>query len=295
MDWSLFAELALNGAMAGLMYSLVALGLVLIYKSSSVPNLAQGAMTMLGAYFVLEVARHLHVPMWIAIPIAMLLMFGVGIGIERVALRRLAGRPIIMILMMTLGLDIFLRAIVLTVFGSSGRPMPIGIPDDPLFLGPILLNRSYAVGAAVALVLWGLFVLFFRSRRGVVLRAISDDYTASWSVGISVERGVALSWAMSAVVATIAGVLWGSVQGVDQSLSMLLLKGVTVAVLGGLDSIGGAILAGLLLGIFESVASGYLDPLVGGGSRDLVVAATLILTIMIRPHGLFGRHDIERI
>ena len=295
MDWSLFAELALNGAMAGLMYSLVALGLVLIYKSSSVPNLAQGAMTMLGAYFVLEVGRRLHVPMWVAIPLAMVAMFGVGIGIERVALRRLAGRPIIMILMMTLGLDIFLRAIVLTVFGSSGRPMPIGIPDDPLFLGPILLNRSYAVGAAVALALFGLFVLFFRSRRGVVLRAISDDYTASWSVGISVERGVALSWAMSAVVATIAGVLWGSVQGVDQSLSMLLLKGVTVAVLGGLDSIGGAILAGLLLGIFESVASGYLDKLVGGGSRDLVVAATLILTIMIRPHGLFGRHDIERI
>ncbi len=295
MDWALFAELALNGAMAGLMYSLVALGIVLIYKSSSVPNLAQGAMAMLGAYFVLEVARYLSAPMWVAIPIAMLLMFGVGLGIERVALRRLAGRPIIMILMMTLGLDIFLRAVALTVFGSSGRPMPIGIPDDPLFLGPILLNRSYAVGAAVALALFGLFVLFFRSRRGVVLRAISDDYTASWSVGISVERGVALSWAMSAVVATTAGVLWGSVQGVDQSLSMLLLKGVTVAVLGGLDSIGGAMLAGLLLGIFESVASGYLDKLVGGGSRDLVVAATLILTIMIRPHGLFGRHDIERI
>ena len=295
MDWSLFAELALNGAMAGLMYSLVALGIVLIYKSSSVPNLAQGAMTMLGAYFVLEVGRYLKVPMWVAIPLAMLLMFGVGIGIERVALRRLAGRPIIMILMMTLGLDIFLRAIALTVFGSSGRPMPIGIPDDPLFLGPILLNRSYAVGAAVALALFGVFVLFFRTRRGIVLRAISDDYTASWSVGISVERGVALSWAMSAVVATTAGVLWGSVQGVDQSLSMLLLKGVTVAVLGGLDSIGGAMLAGLLLGVFESVASGYLDKLVGGGSRDLVVAATLILTIMIRPHGLFGRHDIERI
>ena len=295
MDIELLGELALTGALVGAMYGLVALGIVLIYKSSSVPNLAQGAMTMLGAYFVLEVARYGHVPMWVAIPIAMLLMFGVGLGIERVALRRLAGRPIIMILMMTLGLDIFLRAIALTVFGSSGRPMPIGIPDDPLFLGPILLNRSYAVGAAVALALFGLFVLFFRSRRGVVLRAISDDYTASWSVGISVERGVALSWAMSAVVATTAGVLWGSVQGVDQSLSMLLLKGVTVAVLGGLDSIGGAMLAGLLLGIFESVASGYLDKLVGGGSRDLVVAATLILTIMIRPHGLFGRHDIERI
>jgi len=295
MDWALFLELAVNGALAGLMYSLVALGIVLIYKSSSVPNLAQGAMTMLGAYLVLEVAHYLKAPIWVAIPLAMLLMFGIGIGIERVALRRLAGRPIVMILMMTLGLDIFLRGTALAVWGGSGRPMPIGISDAPLFLGPILINRSYAVGAAIALALFAVFVFFFRSRRGIVLRAIADDYTASWSVGISVERGVALSWALSAVVATIAGVLWGSVQGVEQSLSLLLLKGVTVAVLGGLDSIGGAILAGLLLGVFEGVASGYLDPLVGGGSRDLVVAATLILTIMIRPHGLFGRHDIERI
>jgi branched-chain amino acid transport system permease protein len=114
-------------------------------------------------------------------------------------------------------------------------------------------------------------------------------------VGISVERGVALSWALSAVVATVAGVLFGSIQSVDQSLSLLLLKGITVAVLGGMDSLGGAILAGLLLGVLESVASGFLDPMLGGGTRDLVVAAVLILTIMIRPHGLFGRQDIERI
>ena len=295
MDWMLLAELSINGGLTGLMYSLVAMGIVLIYKSSAVPNLAQGAMTMLGAYVVLAISTRFGLPLWVAVPLAMVCMFGVGVGIERVALRRLAGRPIIMILMMTLGLDIFLRAGSMTLGGGSARPMPLGIPDDPLFLGPILINRAYVVGAAVALVLFGVFVVFFRTRMGIVLRAISDDYTASWSVGISVERGVALSWALSSMVATIAGVLWGSIQGVDQSLALLLLKGVAVAVLGGLDSIGGAILAGLLLGIFEGVASGWLDPLVGGGSRDLVVAATLILTILIRPHGLFGRHDIERI
>jgi branched-chain amino acid transport system permease protein len=260
-----------------------------------VPNLAQGAMTMLGAYVVLAFTNQLGAPMWLAIPLAMLTMFGVGIGIERVALRRLAGRPVIMILMMTLGLDIFLRATTMAIWGGTTRPMQIGISDAPLFLGPLLLNRAYVVGAAIALLLFAGFWLFFRTRTGVVLRAIADDYTASWSVGISVERGVALSWAMASVVATTAGVLWGSVQGVDQSLSLLLLKGVTVAVLGGMDSIGGAVLAGLLLGILEGVAAGYLDPLVGGGSRDLVVAATLILTILIRPHGLFGREHIERI
>ena len=295
MDFSLFAELAINGALSGLMYSLVALGIVLIYKSSSVPNLAQGAMTMLGAYVVLAIANGIGLPMWTAIPLAMGTMFFVGMGIERVALRRLAGRPIIMILMMTLGLDIFIRATTMAIWGSSSRPMSIGISDEPLFLGPLLLNRSYVVGAVVAAALFAIFFFFFRTRRGIVLRAISDDYIASWSIGISVERGVALSWAMSSVLATTAGVLWGSVQGVNQGLALLLLKGLTVAVLGGLDSIGGAILAGLLLGLLEGVASGYLDPLVGGGSRDLVVAATLILTILIRPHGLFGRHDIERI
>jgi branched-chain amino acid transport system permease protein len=294
MDLMYFLELAINGGLGGLMYALVAMGIVLIYKSSSVPNLAQGALVMIGAYVVLAFVA-MSVSVWLAIPLAMVVMFYLGVGIERVALRRLAGRPVVMILMMTLGIDIFLRATSLTIWGGSGRPMPLGIPDTPLFLGPLLINRAYAVGAFVTLVLFVVFVLFFHTRRGVVLRAIADDYIASWSVGISVERGVALSWALSAVVATTAGVLWGSVQTVDQSLSLLLLKGITVGVLGGLDSLGGAVLAGLLLGILENVASGYLDPLLGGGTRELVVAAVLILTIMIRPHGLFGRHDIERI
>ncbi|NLD55474.1 MAG: branched-chain amino acid ABC transporter permease [Burkholderiaceae bacterium] len=295
MDLMYFLELAINGGMAGLMYSLVAMGIVLIYKSSSVPNLAQGALAMVGAYVVLALAAGLGLPLWAAIPLAMVTMFLLGMGIERVALRRLAGRPIIMILMMTLGVDIFLRAVTLSIWGGTGRPLRLGISDDPLFLGPLLLNRSYVAGAVVALLLFAVFVLFFRTRRGVVLRAISDDYVASWSVGISVERGVALSWALSSVVATVAGVLFGSIQSVDQSLSLLLLKGITVAVLGGMDSLGGAVLAGFLLGVLESVAAGFLDPLLGGGTRDLVVAAVLILTIMIRPHGLFGREDIERI
>jgi branched-chain amino acid transport system permease protein len=295
MDIYYLLELGINGAMAGLMYSLVAMGIVLIYKSSSVPNLAQGALTMVGAYVVLAFADGLHAPIWLAIPLAMLVMCGRGIGIERVALRRLAGRPVVMILMLTLGLDIFLRGATLAISGGTARPMKIGISDDPLFLGPLLLNRSYVVGAVVALVLFACFVLFFRTRRGTVLRAISDDYMASWSVGISVERGVALSWALASLTATAAGVLWGAIQGVDQSLSLLLLKGVTVAVLGGMDSLGGSILAGIGLGAFEAIASGVLDPMLGGGTRDLVVAVVLIGTIIVRPHGLFGRHDIERL
>jgi branched-chain amino acid transport system permease protein len=295
MDAILMLESAANGALAGMMYSLVAMGIVLIYKSSSVPNLAQGSMTMLAAYIVLAFANNAGAPIWLAIVLAIVTMFTIGFGIERVALRRLAGRPIIMILMMTLGLEILLRAGSMTIWGGTTRPMPLGISDAPLFLGPLLINRAYACGAVIAIAMFGLLVMLFRTRMGIVLRAISDDYTAAWSLGISVERGVALSWAISGVVATVAGVLWSSIQGVDQSLAQLLLKGVTVAVLGGLDSIGGALWAGVLLGIVEGIASSVLDPLLGGASRDLVDAAMLIATILVRPHGLFGRHDIERV
>ncbi len=295
MEWEFLAELAINGAMTGLLYSLFALGLVLVYKSSSVPNLAQGGLTMMGAYVVLAFSIDANLPLWVAIPLAGIVMFFFGMLIERVALRRLAGQPIIMILMMTIGIDIFIRGTTLAVWSGNIRPMNLGISYDPLFFGPILLNKILIVGTLVTISLFVVLVLFFRSRVGIRLRAISDDYTASWAVGISVERGIAISWGLASVVAVIAGVVWGEIQGVDQSLSFLLLKGLAVAVLGGLDSILGAIIAGILLGIVENVGSAYLDPFVGGGSRELLVAAVLILTVMVRPHGLFGRIDIERI
>ncbi len=295
MDFWFLAELVVNGALTGLLYSLFAIGLVLIYKSSSVPNLAQGALTMVGAYAVLETGRLLGLPLWLAIPAAMVLMFALGLGIERVALRPLAGRPIIMILMMTLGLDIFLRGTTMAIFGGTSRPLGLGISYDPLFVGPLLISRIHLIGAAVTLAVFAACVFFFRTRLGMRLRAISDDYMASWSVGIAVERGVGLSWALASVAAVAASIIWGEIQGVDQSLSLLLLKGLTVAVLGGLDSLLGAVVAGIILGVLESVGSDYLDPLVGGGSRDLIVAAVLVLTVLLRPHGLFGRHDIERI
>lgn len=295
MDIIFILELAINGALTGLLYSLFAIGVVLIYKSSSVPNLAQGGLTMLGAYVVLAVSSDVGLPLWIGIPVVAVIMFFVGMGIEKVALRRLAGRPIVMILMMTLGVDIFIRGTTLAVWGGSSRPMGLGVSYDPLFVGPLFLSRIHIAGAIVAVALFFVFFLFFRSRMGMRLRAISDDYMASWSVGISVERGVGLSWGLASIVAVAAGVIWGEIQGVDQSLSLLLLKGLTVAVLGGLDSIIGVVIAGIFLGVIENVGSAYLDPLVGGGSRELIVAAVLILTVLIRPHGLFGRQDIERI
>ncbi len=159
----------------------------------------------------------------------------------------------------------------------------------------MLINRAYLVGGIVALILIGLSLLFFNSRQGVLLRAVSDDQAASWSVGIPVEQAIGLSWGLAGVAAGCAGILWGSVQGVDWTLSLLLVKALAVAILGGLDSIAGVLLAGILVGILENVIPGYADPLIGGGSRDVVASAIILLTVLVRPFGLFGRQDIERI
>jgi branched-chain amino acid transport system permease protein len=295
MDVIYFAELAINGALVGLMYALVALGIVLVFKASGVANLAQGALAMVGAYVVWWLASATGAPLWVAIPLGVVAMFFLGRGLERVALRRMVGQPVIMIIMLTLGIEILLRGLAPALWGTLMKRMDIGISQQPLFLGDILVNRAYLIGGAVALVLIALSILFFNSRQGVVLRAVSDDQTASWAVGIRVERAISLSWGLAGIAATAAGILWGSVQGIDWTLSLLLIKALAVAILGGLDSIVGVLVAGIAIGVLESVIPGYVDPLVGGGTRDVVASAVILLTILVRPFGLFGREDIERI
>jgi len=289
------AELGINGALAGLMYALVALGAILIYKSSAVVNFAQGAMVMTGAFATWWVAENLGVPIWLAIPVAVAVVFFAGIGIERVALRRMIGQPLIMIIMITIGLDVLLRGLVPILCGVGPYPLEVGISESPIAVGDILINRVYLVGGGLALLLVLFFIYFFQTRHGIVLKAVSDDYTASWAVGISVERAVGLSWGFAGAVATFSGILWGSIQGVDWTISLVLLKALAVAILGGLDSVGGVILAGVLVGTLENVISAYVDPMVGGGTRDLVAALIIFLTILIKPFGLFGREIIERV
>ncbi len=289
------AELAVNGALLGLMYALVALGIVLVYKASAVANLAHGSLVMLGAFVTWAITAGLGVPWWLALVLAVLVMAAFGAGIERFALRRMVGQPLIMVLMLTLGLEIMLRGLGPAIWGSSSKPFSIGISQDPFFVADLLVNRVFLVGGALALALMLLLMYLFHTRLGVVLRAVSDDHVASWSVGISVERAIGLSWALAGGLATLAGVVWASVQGIDWTLSLLLLKALAVAILGGLDSIGGAVVAGLLVGVLESVISGYLDPLIGGGTKEVVSSVVILLTILFKPHGLFGREIIERV
>jgi branched-chain amino acid transport system permease protein len=295
MDVMYLAELGINGALIGLMYALVALGIVLVYKSSGVANMAQGALVMLGGYVVWWGASAFGLPLWLTIPVGIVLLFFCGQGLERVALRRMVGQPIIMIIMLTLGIEILLRGVAPALWGAGMKRLDIGIGQAPVFIGDILVNRAYLVGGVVALVLIGLALLFFNTRQGVVLRAVSDDQAAAWAVGIRVERAIGLSWGLAGIAAACGGTLWGSVQGVDWTLSLLLIKALAVAILGGLDSIVGVLVAGVLVGVLENIIPGIADPYVGGGTRDVVASLVILVTILVRPFGLFGREDIERV
>lgn len=289
-----FFELLINGALTGLMYGLAALGFVLIYKSSGVVNLAQGAMIMLAGYSV-WILNSAGLPIYLAIPAGIVIMFIFGLLAERLLLRKMVGQPIIMIVMLTLGLEIFLRGVGPGFLGAAPKQISIGVSLAPIIIGDVFINRIYLVGATVALVLIGASLLFFRTRLGTKLRAVSDDHISSWSVGISVERAIGVSWGLAGVCAIAAGTVWGSVQGVDWTLSELLFPAIAVVILGGLDSVVGVLVGSLLVGILGSVIPGYLDEITGGGTRDVVTSLIILFTIMIRPYGIFGREDIERV
>lgn len=295
MDYWLIGELALTGALVGLMYALVAVGIVLVYKTSGVANFAQGAIAMTGGYVTWAIASGLGASLLVAIPLALAVMFVLGVLIERTVLRHMIGQPVIMIIMVTFGMEIFLRGVMPGAFGVAVKRLDLGIPQAPIFLGEMLINRAYLIGGAVSALLIVAAIALFNSRAGIMMRAVSDDQGASWSVGIRVERAIAIAWGLAAATATAAGILWGSTQGVDWSLSLLLMKALAIAILGGLDSIPGVLLAGLIVGVCESLATGIVDPLVGGGTRDIAASVIILVTLLVRPYGLFGREHIERV
>ncbi|MFA5663180.1 branched-chain amino acid ABC transporter permease [Castellaniella sp.] len=291
---SYFIELLVNGALTGAMYGLAALGFVLIYKSSGVVNLAQGAMIMLAGYVIWMLVM-VGLSVWLAIALGLVLMFLFGLLAERLLLRKMVGQPIIMIVMLTLGLEIFLRGVGPGFLGASPKQIDLGVPLAPVIIGDVFINRVYLIGGIVALVLIAASLLFFRTRLGTKLRAVSDDHVSSWSVGISVERAIGISWGLAGLSAIAAGAIWGSVQGVDWTLSELLFPAIAVVILGGLDSVVGVLVGSLIVGVLGSVIPGYLDELAGGGTRDVVTSLIILVTIMIRPYGIFGREDIERV
>jgi branched-chain amino acid transport system permease protein len=292
-----FAQLVMNGLVVGSIYALVALGFVVIYKASSILNFAQGEFLMLGAYVCIAVLAEARVPFAAAFLVTLAFSVLLGLLLERVVLRPMIGEPVISVIMVTLGLSAVLKAVVQGVWGTDTRPFPQIFPSEPIHFGPFPVSQGYLWSVACVSVLLILFSIFFKyTREGIAMRAVAFSQQTALSMGISVKRIFALSWSIAAVVSAVGGILLGAVRGsVDGSLAFFGLKVVPVAILGGLDSVLGAIVGGLTIGVLENLSGGYLDPLFGGGVKEVAPFVVLVLILMVKPYGLFGKVKIERV
>ncbi|MEO5861757.1 MAG: branched-chain amino acid ABC transporter permease [Burkholderiales bacterium] len=297
MDVTFFLQLVINGLVVGSVYALVALGFVVIFKSTSVVNFAQGEFLLLGAYISLAVVGQTNMPFWVAVIITLMFSVVLGMLIERLILRPMIGEPVISVIMVTLGLSSVLKAIVQGIWGTDTRPFPEIFPSTPVQIGPLPVSQGYLYSVGCVALLLMLFTIFFKfSRAGIAMRATAFSQQVAQSMGISVRRMFALAWAIAAVVSAIGGILLGGVRGgVDAALAAIGLKVIPVVILGGLDSILGAIVGGLLVGVLENLAGGYLDPIFGGGVKEVAPFVILVLILMIKPYGLFGKVHIDRV
>jgi branched-chain amino acid transport system permease protein len=296
MEWQFLFELTINGLLTGMMYALIAVGFVLIYKSTDAINFAQGEFVMIAAIVVAGMAANYGFPMVAAIAVGLLFMIVFNFALERVVLRPMIGRPVVAIIMATIGLALMLRGLGPLVFGAETQPLDIGVPDEPLIWGPLFMTPIDVVGAGISILFLATFGWFFmKSRKGVAMRAVADSHMISMAMGINVERYFALAWILAGVVALLGGLVWGSAIGVDTQMAALGLKVFPVVILGGLDSIIGVVVGGLIIGVCEALAAGYIDPIVGGGTKDFTPYVLMILVLMIRPYGIFGKPIIERI
>lgn len=288
-------SLLVSGLSIGMMYALIALGFVLVYKATDAINFAQGEFVML-AGFMVAVTLANQLPLWLAIIVGVILMVLFSFVLERLVLRPMLGRPVVAIIMATIGLAAILRGLPPITVGADTRTIPLPIGDEPVPILSATLPPIQVLGVVVALLCLGGFSWFFaKSRMGVAMRAVADNTQVAMAMGINVERYFAIAWAMGGIVAALGGIVWGSMLGVDTQLAVVGLKVFPVVILGGLDSIVGAVVGGLIVGVVESVAAGYLDPVVGGGTKDFAPYVLMIIALMFKPYGLFGKHKIERI
>ena len=288
--------LAVSGLSIGLMYALIALGFVLVYKATDAINFAQGEFVMLAGFVAALVLGIRGAPVLLAVAAALAVMVVFSFALERIVLRPLLGRPVVAVIMATIGLAAILRGLPPITVGGGTRALSLPIGDTPFVLGPASLPPIQVLGVVVTLLFLAIFAWFFlKSRMGVAMRAVADNQQVAMAMGINVERYFALAWAMAGTVSALGGVIWGSMLGVDIYLSTVGLKVFPVVILGGLDSIVGAVVGGLIIGLVESLAAGYLDPYVGGGTKDFAPYVVMIIALMFRPYGIFGTHRIERV
>jgi len=297
---SFFFEVLIGGLLSGVMYSLVAIGFVLIYKASGVFNFAQGAMVFFAALTCVGIIDKFGVSVWIAIPATMLVMIALGLAIERVVLRPLVNQPEITLFMATIGLAFFIEGLAQLMWGSQVHKLDLPIEDVPIqFLLDnynIIVSQFDMIAAGIcALMVTVLAVLFSRTKVGRALRAVADDHQAALAVGIPLQRIWAVLWGVAGMVALVAGLLWGARNGVQFALTFIALKALPVLILGGFTSVPGAIVGGLIIGASEKLAEVYIGPMVGGGIEGWFPYILALLFLLVRPEGLFGEKLIRRI
>lgn len=288
-----FLQCVLSGLSAGAVYGLAALGFVLIYKTTGILNLAQGALILLGGYLFSSLAAQLGLPIWLAIAASILIMGAVGYSLERFPLRPMLGQPHLSIVMVTLALYIFFSAVVTSAWGEFAvMPTPYFLPSKAMNIGGIIITSNLLWSFIIAGGITAAFVLFFQfSRIGLNMRAVAEGHQIVRSMGISVSAIVALVWAMAAITGACGGILCGQIRGVDYGLADYGLKAIGGAILGGMDSIHGAIIGCLIVGVLETLAGGYI----GHGIKEAFPYIVLVLAIVIKPYGLFGLVRIERV
>ena len=296
---SFFFEVLIGGLLSGIMYSLVALGFVLIYKASGVFNFAQGALVFFAALTFVGL-QETGLPFWLALPATLVVMVLLAFVIERLVLRPLVNQPQITLFMATIGLAFFIEGLAQMMWGANVRGLDLGLQDEPIQLisdktGMNISKFDLAAAGVAAMLVAALAVFFSRTRIGRALRAVADDHQAALAVGIPLRQIWTIVWGVAGAVALVAGLLWGARNGVQYALTFVALKALPVLILGGFESVPGAIVGGLIIGASEKLAEVYLGPYVGGGIEGWFPYVLALVFLLVRPEGLFGEKIIRRI
>jgi len=291
-----FLNYLINGALTGLLYALIAMGFVVIYRASKVFNFAQGELVVFGGYMVWWTVIQMGMPLWIGLPVAFVSAAIFGLMIERIFFARLVGESVFSMVMVTIGLLILIRGVVLVLFGPQVRAFPMVFPIDPLIFGDILISRSMLYGGLLTIVIgFGLSWFFNKTRTGLTMTAVAEDHQVAMSMGISVQRSIAFAWILGSVLSTLGAMVHLSGRSINMLSSDIGLAALPVALLAGLESLAGLLLAGVLVGVIQGLASAYLDPLVGGAIGSVFPFIIMLLMLLIRPTGMFGWKTIERV
>ncbi len=296
MNVAELSQFVITGITVGMVYALIALGFVLIWKSSGVANLALGQLVLISSWFTYGMLVQKGLPIWLGFPLVILFALGLGWTIERFVLRPLIGQPILSLITVTLGLAFFIQGAVSFIWPKSVAALPQLFPEETIHIGAAVISQEYLWAAVISLILFVLLTLFFKYHKmGIVMRAVADDQMAVQACGISVAKIFSWSWMFACVLAAVGGILMSSIGGITFGLVETGLKAFSVVILGGLNSFLGAIIAGPIIGLAENLGGGYLTPLTWPGVREVIPFIIIIIVMFIRPHGLFGERHIERI